>query len=56
MTTKQIKKELEYNKQRLLAIAMTFNPDCAFGPGLKSQVIKYRAEIERLNQLLDEGK
>ena len=52
MNRKQLQTELAYHKEQLFRIAMSFNPDHVFGPGLKNQLLRHRAEIERLESLL----
>lgn len=49
----QLENELKYHQEQLLRIAMTFNPDYPFGAGLKNTLLKHRAEIERLEKLLE---
>lgn len=52
MNRKQLQTELAYHYEQLLRIAMSFNPDHVFGAGLKAQLLGHRAEIERLESLL----
>lgn len=54
MTTnkKELKKELEYHKNELFKIAMSFNPNFEFGAGLKNKLLNHREQIERLEEWL----
>lgn len=49
----ELQNELEYHKEQLFRIAMSFNPDYPFGAGLKNTLLHHRAEIERIEKLLE---